>query len=704
MEAKFKNSLKLGLVRANKLKMRILNECEEGRVTLRMCLRQGREQDAAKIANTIVMGSYRTEALSLVIKYMTTLSGLAISSMKTCGESDNDLKCAVQSLVFSSPYFPELTELTECRQSLITIFGKGYFNEANARAVDPLLSAYANLPSVLNDFTVVQNFVCGFAKENRIDISTLPLFTSPQPSLQQAASPSSPSSQQQSLSTSQKQSNEKDKDKGKGKGKETEKKEKEKDREATKKTQDHKLESKKSFSFFGLFDSSSKKAKSEIDPTKCLVVKDTLKEFGTSDIPTRFTIQLNDTTGAPCANPDLQNDAFKVHVLVSGPEGCRIVGTYTDNKDGTLTGEFTPHTPGLYAIAVYCGKVLLGGEALMQKVKPLDEMRKTDPAKCTVDGPGLKAPMANDLAVFTVTAVDALGDRRPGGADKISVLISGPGGEHIVGDVDDNGDGTYTASFLPVNKGKYAIAVYCENNLIGNNGNPFVVNITNDITECPSFAAIKKGQDDDPNNQDTLNNSESDSESESESKGERKDRKDNEMDAIEIESEEDSNNSEITTEPMLCIASGQGLKTGGVAQEMQTFTIRAINSDGKQRLRGGDRFRVFISGPNDLRIRGKVHDLGNGTYTAAYVPPVEGLYNIAIYMGSVPLGEGKPIQVEVASSSSSQGKDGSDGGGDEDDLELMKRFKVLHDPLNSVQSKPGYLEQKKKSAERLKKK
>ena len=683
MEAKFKNSLKLGLVRANKLKMRILNECEEGRVTLRMCLRQGREQDAAKIANTIVMGSYRTEALSLVIKYMTTLSGLAVSSMKTCGESDNDLKCAVQSLVFASPYFPELVELTECRQSLITIFGKGYFNETNARAVDPLLSAYANLPSALNDFTVIQNFVCGFAKENRIDISSLPLFTSPQHQHQQQ----SLSTSQQSLSSSQKQINEKDKEKESDK--------KEKDKETTKKLQPRKTEAKKPFSFFNLFDN-GKKGKSEIDPTKCVVVKDSLKEFGAADIPTRFTIQLNDAAGAPCICPDLQSDAFKVHVLVSGPEGCRIVGTYTDNKDGTLTGEFTPHTPGLYAIAVYCGKVLLGGEALTQKVKPLDEMRKTDPAKCTVDGPGLRAPMVNDLAVFTVTAVDALGDRRPGGADKISVLISGPCGEHIVGDVDDNGDGTYTASFLPVNKGKYAIAVYCENKLIGNNGNPFVVNFTNDITECSSFVVINNGQDD-QTKQNTLDTSESDIE--------RKDKKDSEMDDIEVESEDDSKNSEITTEPMLCIASGQGLKNGGAAQEMQTFTIRAINSDGKQRLRGGDRFRVFISGPNDLRIRGKVHDLGNGTYTAAYVPPVEGLYNIAVYMGSVPLGEGKPIQVEVAASSGRDGGDGGSGsGGDEDDLELMKRFKVLHDPLSGVQSKPGYLDQKKKSAERMKKK
>lgn len=664
METKLKNALKLGLVRANKLKLRILNECEENRVTLRMCLRQGREQDAAKVASTIVMGSYRTEALMLVVKYMTTLSGLSLASVKACSESDSDLKAVVQSLVFSSsPYFPELPELAECKQILVATLGGAYFSEANMRCVDPILIAYASVYSTHPDPAAVRTFVHSFAKENRIDISSLPLF-SPQASQQPQ------STQSLSISAPQPTSQQGERDK-----------------DELKKLKARKTDTPKTFSFFGRSDS-AKRAKGRVDPSKCVFVKESLKDFGIVGIPTRFKITINDSTGAPCTkaavvSADLQSDAAKVHILVSGPEGRRIVGSYTDNKDGSLTGEFVPPVAGTYAIAVYCGGVLLGGTALMQDVRPQDEMRKTDPAKCTVAGQGLENPVANDLAVFTVTAVDAMGDRRPAGADRVSMLISGPSGEHIVGDVDDNGDGTYTASFLPTRKGTYAIAFYCENSLVGNNGKPFTVDFDKDITEFTEIVNCDSVDKVDERAEEVENG--------------------NDDDVIELESEEDSTNPDITTEPMLCIVDDKG-SDGGVAQETQVFTIRAVNSEGKQRRRGGDRFRVFISGPDDLRIRGKVHDLGNGTYTAAYTPPVEGLYNIAVYMGTVPVGEGKPIQVEV------KGNDGGEDGkkqsidDDDDDLELMKRFKVLHDPLNSVQDKPGYLEKKKKSAERLKKK
>ena len=468
-------------------------------------------------------------------------------------------------------------------------------------------------------------------------------------------------------------------------------------------------------------------------------------------VPSLFTIELRDASGALCTAPDLHGGnsignnnssnnsnsssdggsgtktGTEVRILVSGPEALRIVGTYTDNKDGTLTGAFTPPVPGLYAIAVYIGTTLLGNDAYRQTAKTPEEMRRTDPAQCVVEGPGLLAPMANDLAVLTVTAVDAAGARRPGGADKVSVLISGPDGEHIVGDVDDNGDGTYTASFLPVKKGTYAIAVYVEAKLVGNDGKPFIVNITKDITEVPVSETPKitkvtsggKPDDNDNNNNSEGNNNSNNSV----------------WASIETETEEESQDPEVTTEPMLCLASGPGLTDGGAAQETQTFTIRAVNSDGKQRRRGGDRFRVFISGPDSLHIRGKVHDLGNGTYTAAYVPPVEGLYNIAVYMGDVPVGEGKPVQVAVVSSfvgdqrglnkgKTGTAKDGGSGSGDgkhegddgnmlngssneyddSAETELMERFKVLHEPLNSVKDKPGYLEKKKKAAERMKKK
>lgn len=71
----------------------------------------------------------------------------------------------------------------------------------------------------------------------------------------------------------------------------------------------------------------------------------------------------------------------------------------------------------------------------------------------------------------------------------------------------------------------------------------------------------------------------------------------------------------------MCRASGAGL-TDAYTNELAMFNIYAVDSAGSPKTKGGDDFKVYVSGPNNTRIYGTVADNGDGTYTASYTPPI----------------------------------------------------------------------------------
>ena len=210
---------------------------------------------------------------------------------------------------------------------------------------------------------------------------------------------------------------------------------------------------------------------------------------------------------------------------------------------------------------------------------PSRVLAPVDPSKGTAFGPGLQDGIAGKQSVFTID----LSQCGNVGNERVVVLVSGPEGTRIVGDVVPNGDGTYGASYLPPLPGNYAVAVYCGDKHIGS-GQPWLLNVR--PMASPS-------------------------------------------------------------DPRMCQASGSGL-TGGFAGVPSKFTILACSSDGQQCPSGGDVFSVFVSGPNNARIRGDVLDNNDGTYSVTYVPPYPGQYALAIYNGKTPIGDGSPWIFDVS--------------------------------------------------------
>ncbi|KAH3763526.1 P-type ATPase [Pelomyxa schiedti] len=100
------------------------------------------------------------------------------------------------------------------------------------------------------------------------------------------------------------------------------------------------------------------------------------------------------------------------------------------------------------------------------------------------------------------------------------------------------------------------------------------------------------------------------------------------------------------TDPSKCSARGPGL-VDGVAGSTCQFLIEARNPLGQPQTHGGDKFAVYVSGPENTRIYGQVVDNNNGTYSVSYQPPLSGGYAIAVHLGQTPIGDGNPYTLFI---------------------------------------------------------
>ncbi|XP_073099370.1 uncharacterized protein [Elaeis guineensis] len=105
--------------------------------------------------------------------------------------------------------------------------------------------------------------------------------------------------------------------------------------------------------------------------------------------------------------------------------------------------------------------------------KPLGPV---DPSKCSAAGAGIAGGTACAPSTFTVVTKDSDGRKIPSGGAQLKVKISpgvGVGGSDQEGIVKDQGDGTYTVTYVVPKRGNYMVHVQCDGKPIM--GSPFPV-------------------------------------------------------------------------------------------------------------------------------------------------------------------------------------------------------------------------------------
>ncbi|XP_066182806.1 filamin-B isoform X4 [Sylvia atricapilla] len=133
-------------------------------------------------------------------------------------------------------------------------------------------------------------------------------------------------------------------------------------------------------------------------------------------------------------------------ITVEGPSESKI--SCKDNKDGSCSAEYVPYVPGEYDVNITYGGEHIPGSPFKVPVKDV-----VDPSKVKIAGPGLgTAVRAKIPQSFTV-------DTSKAGIAPLEVVVMGPRG--VVGPVNvvDNGDGTHTVVYTPMQEGPYMITV-----------------------------------------------------------------------------------------------------------------------------------------------------------------------------------------------------------------------------------------------------
>ncbi|XP_044124640.1 filamin-A isoform X1 [Bufo gargarizans] len=154
---------------------------------------------------------------------------------------------------------------------------------------------------------------------------------------------------------------------------------------------------------------------------------------GSVGSPTPFTI---DTKGAGQGGLGL---------TVEGP--CEAKIECLDNGDGTCSVSYLPTEPGDYNINILFADTHIPGSPFKAKIEP-----SFDPTKVTCSGPGLEHAQVGEAGKFNVDCSNA------GNAELTIEIISDTGMQAEV-HIQDNGDGTYTITYIPLYPGIYTITI-----------------------------------------------------------------------------------------------------------------------------------------------------------------------------------------------------------------------------------------------------
>ncbi|NWR56073.1 FLNC protein, partial [Bucorvus abyssinicus] len=177
--------------------------------------------------------------------------------------------------------------------------------------------------------------------------------------------------------------------------------------------------------------------KDVVDPSKVKCLGPGLGPSVRARVPQTFTVDCSGAGLAP------------LEVTLLGPSGLAEPVEVRDNGDGTHKVNYTPATDGPYTVAVKYADQEVPRSPFKIKVLPAH-----DASKVRASGPGLSTSgIPASLPVeFTIDARDA-------GEGLLTVQILDPEGKPKKASIRDNGDGTYTVSYVPDLPGRYTITI-----------------------------------------------------------------------------------------------------------------------------------------------------------------------------------------------------------------------------------------------------
>lgn len=192
-------------------------------------------------------------------------------------------------------------------------------------------------------------------------------------------------------------------------------------------------------------------------------------EFGTTDAPCRFTVQLKENAGFT---------RMRVHIL--GPSRAEPI-EMTDSGSNAIDVTYHPSAPGDYTIRVLWGEAHVNGSPFNV---PISGPTVNDPSKVKVKGDGLKGGNVGEtLKLFVEGEVGA-------GPGPLAVRMIGPSKPTLI--ADDSSDEGVEVSFTCRDPGEYQLIVKWGEEELPNS--PFIIPIEGEGREVKPELCIASGE------------------------------------------------------------------------------------------------------------------------------------------------------------------------------------------------------------------
>eukprot|EP01117_Protostelium_nocturnum_P011023 TRINITY_DN39_c0_g1_i2.p1 TRINITY_DN39_c0_g1~~TRINITY_DN39_c0_g1_i2.p1 ORF type:complete len:1155 (-),score=403.16 TRINITY_DN39_c0_g1_i2:144-3608(-) len=393
------------------------------------------------------------------------------------------------------------------------------------------------------------------------------------------------------------------------------------------------------------------------DPSKTKVTGPGVVSGVPQGIPTKVFVEARDANGNPVGAGGDQFD-FKVN----GPNG-EVPSHFTDNGDGTYTGEYTPTDLGELQVDVKVN----GDHHVADSSYKVVVREPADASKSKVTGPGVVSGVPQGVPTHVdIEARDRNGNPVGVGGDYFTFKVNGPNGE-VPSTLKDNGDGTYHAEYTPTDLGELQVDVKVNGdhhvadssykvvvrepadaskskvtgpgvvsgvpqgvpthvdieardrngNPVGVGGDYFTFKVNGPNGEVPS--TLK-------DNGDGTYHAEYTPTDLGELQVDVKVNGDNHV--------ADSTYNVVVREAADASKSkvwGRGVKDG-VAENVEThFKIKAVDANGKDVVFGGDNFEVKVTGPNG-NVPATVEDKKDGSYLAKYTATEVGPHTVEVVL------------------------------------------------------------------------